>query len=134
MRDDIPDFGSQNDLHATTRTPFTTTGTLLTVPTTALPLDLQLDLAKRDSIRNRPDTVILHDTVRIVKYKIKYRAPKKPVEPDSLPTPAKPDTLFVPKLKISIQMSKDVLMDTTFTVIPDSVKCPHIQPLQEREE
>lgn len=118
----------QNQLHAAPVAP-------IVLSRGALPLDLQLDLAKHDSIQIRKDTIVLHDTVQVVKYKIKYRAPKKKVaEPDSLPAPAKPDTLSVPKLKILIQMSEDVLMDTTFTVVPDSVECPQIQPLRACEE
>lgn len=118
---------AHNQLHAAPVAP-------IVLSRSALPLDLQLDLAKHDSVKILRDTIVLHDTVRIVKYKTKYRTPKKAVEPDSLLSPAKPDTLSVPKLKILIQVSKDVLMDTTFTVIPDSVKCPQIQPLQERGE
>lgn len=117
----------QNQLHAAPLAP-------ITISKSALPLDLQLDLAKHDSVETRRDTIVVHDTVHVVKYKIKYRTPKKVVEPDSLPAPAKPDTLSVPKLKILIQVGEDVLTDTTFTVIPDSVKCPQIQPLQECEK
>lgn len=104
--------------------------TQLTIVRNALPLDLQLDLAKHDSIIYRTDTIVQHDTVQIVKYKTKYRAQKKHVEPDSLQPPVTLDTLYVPELKISIQMSKDVLMDTTLILIPDSNKCPKIQPLR----
>lgn len=117
----------QNQLHAATLPP-------LTISRGALPLDLRLDLNKHDSVQIRRDTIILHDTVRVVKYKIKYRTPKKQVEPDSLPAPAKPDTLYVPRLKIFIQTSEDVLVDTTFAIIPDSSKCRTIQPLRAHEE
>lgn len=106
----------------------------LIVTRSALPLDLQLDLAKRDSVKTRVDTIVLHDTVQVVKYKTKYRAPKKVTEPDSLPAPVAPDTLCVSQLKIFIQMSKDVLMDTTFVIKPDSNGCPKIQPLRVCEE
>jgi hypothetical protein len=117
----------QNQLHAAPIAP-------IVLSSRALPLDLQLDLAKYDSINSRVDTIIRHDTVRVVKYKTKYRAPKKAVEPDSLLAPAIKDTLYVPKLKIFIQMGKDVLMDTTFIRKPDSIECPKMQPLRECEE
>ena len=115
----------QNQLHASPP---------ITVIKTELPLDLQLDLAKRDSSLHRIDTVIQHDTVHIVKYKIKYRAPKKSIEPDSLPTSATSDTLCVPELKVRIQMGEDVLMDSVLLVNPELLKHPKIQPLQESEE
>lgn len=116
----------QNQLHAASPP--------ITVLKTELPLDLQLDLAKHDSTLHRIDTIIQHDTVHVVKYKIKYRAPKKSVEPDSLPTPAITDTLCVPELKVRIQMGKDVLMDSVLLVNPELLKYPKIQPLQESEE
>lgn len=118
---------SQNQLHAADSPP-------IVITRGALPLDLQLDLAKHDPVVNRVDTIIRHDTVQVVRYKTKYRAQKKMVEPDSLPSSVTQDTLYVPELKIFIQMGKDVLMDTTFTRKPDSVKCPKIQPLRECEE
>lgn len=117
----------QNEIHASSPMQ-------LTITRNALPLDLQLDLAKHDSIIHRIDTIVQHDTVQIVKYKTKYRAPKKTIEPDSLPSPVTKDTLYVPELRVFIQMSKDVLMDTTFVIKPDSNKCPNIQPLRECEE
>lgn len=117
----------QNQLHAAENPP-------IVITKGALPLDLQLDLEKHNPVVNRTDTIIQHDTVHVVKYKIKYRAQKKAVEPDSLPSSANQDTLFVPELKIFIQMGKDVLMDTTFVEKPDSNKCPKIQPLRECEE
>lgn len=99
-----------------------------------LPLDLQLDLAKHDSENNRTDTIIQHDTVHVVKYKIKYRAPKKTVEPDSLSPVVAPDTSNVSMLNILIRMSEDVLMDTTIIVKPVNDSCPKIQPLRECKE
>lgn len=92
------------------------------VQPTALPLDLQLDIAKRfntapEVIRDTI-TVVRHDTVHTVKYKTKYRVPKKSVEPDTLPKQAI-DTLYVPSLKIKMQMGEKELMDTIITLGPD---------------
>ena len=117
----------QNQLYAAQQPPIVLTRS-------ALPLDLQLDLEKKDKVVEKTDTVILHDTVQVVKYKTKYRAQKKLTEPDSLLTPAKPDTLYVPELRILIQMSEDVLMDSTFTIKRVSSECPEIQPLRECKE
>lgn len=117
----------QNQLHAAQSAP-------IVLSRGALPLDLQLDLEKRDQNIDRKDTIILHDTVHVVKYKTRYRALKKTVEPDSLPSPAIKDTLYVPELRVLIQTSKDVLVDTTFVIKPDSNKCQKIQPLRECEE
>lgn len=89
-----------------------------------MPLDLQLNMAKHDSVIIQKDTIIHHDTVQVVKYKTKYIERKKAVEPDSL-QPAVKDTLYVPELKIRIQMSEDVLMDTTITVKPENCKLPN---------
>lgn len=117
----------QNQLHAAQNAP-------IVLSKGALPLDLRLDLEKRDQNIDRKDTIILRDTVQIVKYKTKYRALKKTVEPDSLPSLVTKDTLYVPELRVLIQMSEDVLMDTTFVIKPDSNKCQKIQPLRECEE
>jgi len=117
----------QNQLYAAETTP-------IVLSRGALPLDLQLDLEKKDRIVEKTDTVILRDTVQVVKYKTKHRAQKKSVEPDSLLTPAKPDTLYVPELRILIQVSEDVLMDSTFVIKRVGNKCPVIQPLRECKE
>lgn len=90
-------------------------------PPAEIPLDLQLDIAKRfntdpEVIRDTI-TVVRHDTVHTVKYKTKYRAPKKSVEPDTLPTQVI-DTLCVPSLKIKMQMGEKELMDTIITLGP----------------
>lgn len=118
---------NQNQLHAAQSTP-------IILSRGALPLDFQLNLEKKDRIVEKTDTVILHDTVQVVKYKTKYRAQKKLVEPDSLLAPAKPDTLYVPELRILIQMSEDVLMDSTFIIRRVGNGCPVIQPLREYKE
>lgn len=102
---------SHKQLHAATPPPVAT----------PLPLDLQLDIAKRfnkgpEVIRDTI-TVVHHDTVPVVKYKVKYRAPKKSVEPDTLPTQIH-DTLYVPSLKVKMQMGEKELMDTIITLGP----------------
>lgn len=117
----------QNQLYAAQTTP-------IVLSRGALPLDFQLNLEKEDRIVEKTDTVILHDTVQVVKYKTKYRAQKKSVDPDSLPTPVKPDTLYVPELRILIQMSEDVLMDSTFVIKRVNNECQVIQPLRECKE
>ena len=117
----------QNQLHAAPVAP-------LFITKEALPLDLQSGLAKNDKSIVPKDTVILRDTVHVVKYRTKYRAPKKMVRPDSIPSPARSDTLYVPELRVIIQTSKDVLVDTTFTIKPVNSGCPELQPLRASEE
>ena len=91
--------------------------------TPQLPLDIQLDMLKRANEVIEPEmihdtvTVVRHDTVHTVKYKVKYRTPKKSVEPDTLPTQMK-DTLYVPSLKVKMQMGEKELMDTIITLGP----------------
>lgn len=81
-----------------------------------LPLDLQLDLTRTDTVRDTV-TIIHHDTVQVVKYKTKYRTHKPSVEPDTLLAQPK-DTLYVPSLKVKMQMGEKELMDTIITLGP----------------
>jgi len=90
-----------------------------------LPLDIQLDMLKnsnkvREEIHDTI-TIVHHDTVPVVKYKYKYRKPKKSVEPDTMPSQL-PDTLYVPELNIKVKMGEKELMDTILTVGPDFCK------------
>lgn len=100
----------QNTICAASRTPPTTIGV------ESLPLDLRLDLSKQDTVRDTV-TIVHHDTVHVVKYKTKRRTKKRSVEPDTLPAQKK-DTLYVPSLKIKMQMGKKELMDTIITLGP----------------
>lgn len=88
---------------------------------TQLPLDVQLDMLKRANEVHETThdtiTIVRHDTVHTVKYKTKYRVPKKSVEPDTLPKQAI-DTLYVPSLKVKMQMGEKELMDTIITLGP----------------
>ena len=101
----------QNTMYAASRTPPVTT-----IGVESLPLDLRLDLNKQDTVRDTV-TIVHHDTVHVVKYKTKRRTKKRLVEPDTLPAQKK-DTLYVPSLKIKMQMGKKELMDTIITLGP----------------
>lgn len=76
---------------------------VLTRPT--LPLDLQLGKREtKDSFLILRDTVMLRDTVQVVKYK--YRTKKVPAKPDTIINIAH-DTLYVPALYVVIQAKEE---------------------------
>lgn len=66
----------------------------------------------RDTIHDTIPLEIQHDTVRVVKYKTKWRT-KRVIVPDTITRQAPVDTLYVSKPAIIIPVVKEEAKDTT---------------------